>query len=357
MKKEIGSEFWTGCSPFGNYGCRCLLPKNWSYKEVLSGRVALECIVEVLVRKGLTSVYMPSYCCHTMIEPFLIHGFKIVFYDVSYSDSGFVLLFDANHGCDAVFLLDYFGHINDETSSIAKEQKAKCKTVIYDATHGIYSDFDPTVYDYVFGSYRKWMDVNCGFFAINGEPATEFEDDWKQFDKYVDIRTQLFDLKSRYMNGEDVEKHQFLSLINEAEDMLELRYHHALPDQRSLNVLLATDYTYLVLSRRRNAKFLMDYIADMADERVKCIVNKLGKYDTPLFVPVIVGEDYRNPLRRYLIEHDIYCPVHWPISGFHQIMSEGKVLFESELSLICDQRYTEGDMLRMAECIKQFLKF
>lgn len=356
MKKEIGSDFWTGCSQQGRHGCKWQQPKGWSLIETLSGRVALEYVVESLKLIGTTSVYMPSYCCHTMIEPFLKHGLKVAFYDVVLTETGLKRQFNPNHCCDVVFMLDYFGHIDEETSVIAKEQKAKGKTLIYDATHSIYSVFDPTIYDYVFGSYRKWMDVNCGFVAVKGKADIDLGADWHQFKAYTDMRTQMFDLKARYMNDEDVDKHQFLAWINEAEEMLERDYHHTLPDQRSLDVLWQTDYSYLVQSRRHNANILIKGIAELKDERVRCLMGELGRQDTPLFVPVWIHADIRNDLRRYLIEHNIYCPVHWPLSDLHTISIAATEIYQSELSLLCDQRYDHSDMYRIVETIKDYLK-
>lgn len=355
MLKEIGSEFWTNCSPCGKCGCEWPNAENWSVRECLSGRVALDYIVERLVEEGKTSVYMPSYCCHTMIEPFLKHNVKVSFYDVVPTESGLKRAFDPNHDCDVVFLLDYFGFVDVETKEIAKEQQLKGKQVIYDATHSIYSYFNYTDCDYVFGSYRKWMDVNCGFVAVKGNAVIDFGTDWKQFDAYIDIRTRLFDLKSRYMNDEDVDKQQFLTWINEAEEMLEHGYYHTLPDQRSLCVLKQTDYTYLVQSRRHNAKILMKGIADLADKRVRCLVSKLGTYDTPLFVPISVQSEHRDKLRRYLIENNIYCPVHWPLSELHTISKAANEVYQSELSLLCDQRYDCSDMCKIVETIKEYL--
>lgn len=356
MKKEIGSEFWTGCSLQGKHGCEWPNSLDWPLRETLSGRVALDYIVEKLVEEGKCSVYMPSYCCHTMIEPFLKHGVSVVFYDVVPTESGLWRVFDHNHGCDVVFLMDYFGFVSAETAEIAKEQNVKGKCVIYDATHSVYSDFNYSDCDYVFGSYRKWMDVNCGFVSVSGKAEIGFGNDWKQFDAYVDLRTRMFDLKGRYMDNEVVDKHQFLNWINEAEEMLEKEYHHFLPDQRSIEVLRQTDRPCLVQTRRHNANILMKGIADLSDERVRCFVDKIGTHDTPLFVPLFVRKEYRNELRRFLIEHSIYCPVHWPLSDLHTINQAATEVYQSELSLLCDQRYDHFDMYRIVETIKEYLE-
>ena len=64
--------------------------------------------------------------------------------------------------------------------------------------------------------------------------------------------------------------------------------------------------------------------------------------DCPLFVPIVVSKN-RNKVRQKLIEHKIYCPVHWP----HPNVACESNLYDLELSLVCDQRYTERDMERI----------
>ena len=40
-----------------------------------------------------------------------------------------------------------------------------------------------------------------------------------------------------------------------------------------------------------------------------------------------------------MIAKGIYCPIHWP-----EVMGAEVGVRANELSLICDQRYTDGDM-------------
>ena len=64
---EIGSEFWTNCTPRGqsNNGMRALkIYEAYSSHclETLSGRTALEYIVEIMYGQGKRMAYLPSYC-------------------------------------------------------------------------------------------------------------------------------------------------------------------------------------------------------------------------------------------------------------------------------------------------------
>lgn len=358
--REIGSEFWSECTPVNEqentmrpeviYGNR-----SFKVKETLSGRTALEYIVEILVDQGKMIAYLPSYCCHTMIEPFLSHGMVVKFYDISFSKEGLKRIIDEREEYDVIMLMDYFGHVDNETLQIAQNEKQKGKSVIYDSTHGMYSDVDYSPYDYIYGSYRKWVNINCGFFAWKEELNFDAINQDHDNGQYAILRNKLFDLKAAYMRGESVSKDEFLPLINEAESLLEKVYHHKGPDEQSKEVLRTSDADYIKNRRRLNAQTLIDAINDVNDCRVRCINSSLSDSDVPLFVPVLIMPTHRDALRRYLISKEIYCPVHWPHSELHKFMPGSEELFNSELSLICDQRYDKNDMMRIVECIQEYL--
>ena len=61
-------------------------------------------------------------------------------------------------------------------------------------------------------------------------------------------------------------------------------------------------------------------------------------------------------MRKILIEQKIYCPVHWPLSNLHNMEERTLSMIDCELSLVCDQRYTEKDMERIIEAINLFWK-
>lgn len=358
---EIGSEFWTDCTPRSNHGEFTMRPKGiyatHSVIETLSGRTALEHIVELLVKEGKKTAYLPSYCCHTMIEPFLSHGVQVSFYDVVTDDGGLKRNVVKNNQADVILLMDYFGHTDSETSVIAHQQKEAGKTVIYDATHSLYSNIDYTPYDYVYGSYRKWIDINCGFLAKDGEfEAASVTQNIAGDEPYPRIRTELFDLKAGYMSGKAIEKSSFLDKINVAEAILEEQYHHKLPDGRSLDVLRTANADFIKYQRRLNADALIDGINGINASRIRTINAKLSPDDTPLFVPVLVDTECRDALRRHLVNDFIYCPIHWPYSEMHRAAGPARKLFDAELSLICDQRYGREDMDRITESIRTFFK-
>lgn len=360
--KEIGSEFWTNCTPQTIDALYSICPKsiydNYPYAviETISGRTALEHIVEILVKEGKTSVYLPTYCCHTMIEPFLTHGMKVSFYDVMLSNNGLHRDIDLDNNYDVVFLMDYFGHTDEETLRIALYQKQRGKTLIYDATHSMYSNIEYDPYDFVYGSYRKWLDINCGFLAWKKVLSHGVITQNDNYEAYASIRTELFDKKSEFIKGGLIKKEEFLPLINMAETILEEQYHHKKPDPRSLEMLKHADAEYIKKRRIDNAKILTEAINKINDERIHCFNPILNTFDTPLFVPVFVSSKDRGELRKHLTTNSIYCPIHWPLSEFHPYITNSKALYDSELSLICDQRYDGEDMFRIIDNISNYLQ-
>ncbi len=349
---EVGSEFWTIGPEHGN-GIIDFLPEQFNVKYTLCGRTALDIIIEDLIREDkIHSVYMPSYCCFTMIEPFKKHGIKVVFYDVIPGKEGIESNYTENT-CDVVFLIDYFGYLSDKTLEFAKSEKKKDKTIIYDMTHSLFCMFDKqSWFDYVFGSVKKWMGVNAGFVAKKEKWYTFPE--LSSNDRFLELRNKAFDLKAEFIrNPESVDKNRFLKWFSQAEEVIESDYKYYGPDSRSIRILQTADIQELRKKRLANAQIIIDGLEGI--DGVAVLYKKVEDSECPLFVPLYIA-DYRDDLRKYLISNNIYMPVHWPISDLHCLNSSNDELFRKELSCVCDQRYDEQDMCRIVEAIRGFFK-
>ena len=75
-----------------------------------------------------------------------------------------------------------------------------------------------------------------------------------------------------------------------------------------------------------------------------------------MFVPILVPDGKRDGLKRYLIKKGIYCPIHWPVGKYHRLDERTEYIYKNELSLVCDQRYTEEDMERIVKAIQLFME-
>lgn len=329
---EIGSEFWDVPQSENDNG---IFPESTQW--FLSGRSALQAIIAEL--KGCRTVAMPSWCCDSMVKPFIDAGFNVHFYPVYFDE---VLQQDLEVNCDVLFLMDYFGYTGKQP-----ELSGYNGLVVRDVTHSIFSSAYPDA-DYYFGSLRKWCGIWTGGYAWAKDDHQLRKGINTDDCGYTELRRQAMKLKCEYINGQRKEK-SYLALFNDAEARLEdIGIIQAF--ERDVTVAKRLDVEFIKTQRRRNAEILRRAFPDWL------ILRNMKEEDCPMFVPVLVPDGKRNELRRHLIDNEIYCPVHWPVSEYHKLSDKTENLYANELSLVCDQRYTEEDMNRMVDVILKFQK-
>lgn len=336
--REIGSEFWDVPT---SGKTNTLFPESTQW--YLSGRSALQAIIREL--HGARSVSIPSWCCDSIIKPFVDAGMEICFYPV-WSNGVFHQQVDLNS--DVLLIMDFFGYTGEQPDLSGYKG-----IVIRDVTHSLFSS---TYCDasYYFGSLRKWCGIWTGGYgwASNGHQLTvESTSDCS----YVALRQKAMHLKNRFINqipdadGKLTMDKSYLSLYNEAEEKLD-DVGIAPADEIDIERALHLDVEFIKSMRRANAEVLRQAFSDLL------IFPKLKDTDCPMFVPIVVPDRKRDDLRRYLIQNEIYCPIHWPMSSYHKLSEEENSLYDNELSLVCDQRYAEEDMNRMVDEISRFWK-
>ena len=344
---EIGSEFWKNKKPYFNdnvFFC-------------LSGRTALNAIVKDAIKIfGIKSALLPSYCCHTMIEPFVKNGIAVRFYDV-YVNEYDILTADIPlpYKDEMLYIMKYFGDTDISYTGDGKDLSGWAVTV-EDLTHSCFCAGHESKADYCFASYRKWFAVD-GIAAVWSKHSRLAKMFNREFEEYCSIRNDAFEQKTRYMAGEPIAKETYLDIFAKAEDLLSEHYEGCIARPDSIGDLYRFIDTIkdVAQTRRSNAYTLQQGLSDM--DGIKCFVNFNDEAKCPLFVPILVKPALRDKLRSYLIQHEIYCPVHWPLSQYHSgISSRAKEVYDSELSLVCDQRYTKTDMALVIETIKLFQK-
>ncbi len=354
MYSEIGSEFWSGCSNEDGTGIYEYLPYRENVILTLSGRTALDLIIKDIKSKNekQLAVYMPAYCCHSMIQPFNDNGIEVKFYDVDFVNGRFTLDISSEDNSDIFFAMEYFGYHIDGFESNLQEQRNKGKIIIQDTTHSLFEKSSEHA-DYYFASIRKWFNVNAGYVSKNSLWSTKNE--LTSENTFSALRNDAFTLKKKYMEGEEIDKDKFLSEFGRAEEVVDKDYRNYRPDAASFETLERINTKELILRRRNNAKAL---IAELTSEKFKDVVatvDGINNDEVPLFVPIFVQER-RDELRRHLVANNIYLPVHWAEYDETSCPANAKKMYKTELSVVCDQRYDERDMFRIVECIKSYLK-
>lgn len=362
MVKEIGSEFWN------------VPQKHQNIKFLLSGRTALEYIIrEILSGCKADSVLLPSYCCHTMIEPFVRHGISIRFYDVYFDETlGLCADIPEPKKNEIFYYMTYFGTLNLQGINVG-DIRRKWRFIIDDSTHSwmskrairasgsepltglagvarqIGSEEDA---DYRFISFRKWTGLDAIAVAVKKDGQFQTESKKCTNKQYCDKRNLAFSLKNAYMSGESQDKAEFLTVFNEAEEMLEEDYVGYRPSIDTIEKLSNLDISFIKRKHRENAAALIAGLNDISG--IHLVFEKIDECETPLFIPILIPEG-RDGLRKFLIDNQVYCPVHWPLSEYHVGLSQrGKEIYAMELSLVCDQRYSVEDMERVVKLIRQY---
>lgn len=347
--REIGSEFWLEREPAATphrEGC-----------YVLSGRTAIDLIIQDIAKtRAVRKMYMPAWGCDSMIAPFLSRGIDVSVYDVelnadnnkSVKSGKSVVNNITNTDCtddtDVFYVTNYFGYENILPIETVKKFKEKGSIILYDRTHSFLMENDPylELADYSFASIRKWMGV------ISGAVVKGVKDCQLKPYPHLECKEQAMRMKKAFIEGDtSIDKQAFLNLYGEFGHHLVEVYQNYEMDNLSYALYKTEDLAAMRQKRRENAKYLHEHLKGVR------FIGKLTDNSVPLFVPVFFETtEQRNAVRKKLNEAQIYCPIHWPKPA--QIPADFTVnkIYDTELSLICDQRYDINDMKRIIETIR-----
>lgn len=342
MRIEIGSEFWLEQPVL-----QPVTDRDGVY--VISGRTAIDVILQEVMRtRKVRSVMMPAWCCDSMIAPFVSRGIEINCYDKGLAESADTaeILCDFRDFCENIlYVTNYFGYENTLSLEIVKQFKEKGAVILYDRTHSFLMDDDPylELADYSFASIRKWMGV-IGGAIVEGVKEVALKPC-----PYLEPKETAMRMKQAYTAGDDtIDKQEFLNLYGVFGHHLAEDYRDYAMDDLSYAVYKATNIEAMKAQRKGNAQYLHEHLTSVR------FMYDLTDKAVPLFVPLLFeSKEQRDAVRRKLIEAEIYCPIHWPKPALIPAGYAVNKIYDTELSLICDQRYTTEDMARMAAVINE----
>lgn len=334
MHRIIGGEFAIDSR---------LLSKNEKSIELQysSGRSALYSIL-MHIKGKRRKILLPSYLCDSITRTVIDAGWEYVFYTID----EFLHPLMNEHLCskikeyDAILLINYFGIIDlkVDISKIRRNSVDIC--IIEDDVQAFYVMND-SLADYSFTSLRKWFPCPDGaMMHANGlekiEPCIKMENEWSQYK----LAGNLLKEQSCYIDDSIM-----LSLLDKGEALLEDGYLSTC-SEASRHIFANLDLDRIAHQRKKNAYIL------------HCELDKLGirhmysDGEVPLFIPIFV--ENRDELRRTFFAEQIFVPKHWP--RISDELNGMNPLYDTELSLICDQRYGAEDMLKQIGVIKNFFK-
>ena len=354
--REIGSEFWLEDIEEKTFE---LKPPLWlnvetDNKFLLSGRTAIDYVLrDIKSNNVINNVYFPSYCCQSMIQPFIDHDINVVFYDVKYEGQ---LNFNINTAqeCDVFFAMNYFGFSKGRMDKYIEIFKQRNIIVIEDATHSLLSDNPYNANsDYIVASLRKWLPIISGGLAIKTKDAFNINFKNKTLQKMIKERKQAMKEKGMYIfDKNSINKKGFLKKYKNANEMLNKDYSLYNIDDYSYEIIQNLNLDLIISKRKKNAKFLYEKLTKI--NKYNLIFPEIEYEDCPIFVPIVFNDiSERNNLREHLTKNNIYCPVHWPKPDKLDCVSS-KSIYSKELSLVVDQRYDKSDMEYLVRRIEKF---
>lgn len=346
---EIGSSFWLEEPEKGekrNDGH--WYPGAGDDAVTFSGRAAIALALgDILKTRRIRKAYVPSYCCYSMLQPFVNLKIPYEFYNVRVDETTGKIQYDVDpkKKCDVLLIMKYFGADAEGYDEAIRQMKKNGGVVIEDVTHTLF-DQKPgnSDADYHVASLRKWMPTPAGGYLAKTEGILSEKPD-RESNHAVLKKLEAMTEKRAYMTGAGGSKEDFLIKFNSFEQALIQLDVKLKPDDATAEILESYDTEKMKARRRKNAEVLCQRLKEI---RGLSFLN--ADFDpetqTPLFVPVLLAAKKRDALRRYLIENGVYCPIHWP-----EVTGADPGIRTSELSLVCDQRYEEKDMNAMADLI------
>lgn len=351
--QEIGSEFWLQSDKYevaSQMNKVTLLGTYASQELFFLGRVALAAILDdLLTVRSIKTAYIPSYCCDSMIQPFIKRKIKVKYYDVYYEDE-IKYSITEQCTCDLFLAMNYFGSRNKMLDEYIELFKNRDVIVVEDITHTLLNQTPCNEKsDYVIASIRKWLPLLSGGFACKMKGAFYFEKRNKVNEELINIRKQAMRHKALYIeNGLEALKSTYLKEFALYNEGLNQVADGTMMDEYSKYLLSIADFKEIKEKRIRNMEYLAKGIKHIKGVKEVC-TYQLG--ECPLFYPIYLEYPIRKDIQRRLAEHQIYCPIHWPIPN----ESCRSNLYDRELSLICDQRYGVEEMDSQLQLLHQIL--
>lgn len=347
---EVGSEFEYDFGAVEN----CSMLPSWLYLGedqllTFSGRTSIDIALEDI--KAPVKAYVPSYCCESMLNPFVLRNIPLSFYSVNFDDCLVMDFSTEIEKCNVLLIANYFGFKSSPFPlDLIRRFRTKGGVVIYDATHSLFMNEIPLdECDYIVASLRKWGPLLSGGFCCKIKGRFSNRNLFSVEPAFLSKKQKAMQDKFNYLHRDEIVlKKDFLDAFGELNHRFDENYQRIEIDQVSLNILNSWDRDCIRRKRNENARFLNERISFFSELQP---LLRMSSDDCPLFFPVMVKNGKRDQLRKFLNQNGFYCTAHWP-------RKSGKCesnIFDAELSLTCDQRYNTDDMKKIIKLLETAL--
>lgn len=311
-----------------------------------SGRSAIRFVCGLSSKK---TVLLPDYLCDSMIQPFVEENFKIDFYKIDDNLEPIIKSIKAGENYGIFVHLGYFGNkSSDKLYDTIRVFKSLETLVIEDITHSLFSKTKlSTNSDYYVCSIRKWLGVPDGGILLSNHQIQ------LQLNFFNSELLEYYNKGSKLKKNKDTIKtfnESYLEHFAKAEETLNQSNVIYSISSLSKDILHRYDFKKMVSIRQENAAYLSHELNELG---LKTLQFDFDLF-TPLFIPIFFANSIeRDYYKSHLIKSGIYTPIHWRKPIHKDINNE---LYDLELSIPCDQRYTLEDMKKIITEIKKIME-
>lgn len=334
----IGGEFPIEVTDVLNVGIKhSEVPDIYTYS---SGRAALYQILKFLKQeKGINHILLPDYLCSSVLVPVKALGLDFKFYPIDeqleLEASSFAKLYKKD---SAVLVINYFG-LKDLNAQIQVLRSLDDNAIIIEDDVQAYYEFKKPLgkVDFKFTSLRKTFAVPDGGLVKTKCQLPKVETP-NTFGQYKAAAALLKSMREGNFNDQI-----YLEMFEKGESIIDSELECGM-SQIAEKLYGSLDEEHIRIRRLNNARHLVDLLKKNG---IKPLLP-LTEGHVPLFIPIILKN--RDEVRRRMFQHEVFCPVHWPLEGMD--LKRGKVMAETELSLIIDQRYGQKELGEIISILK-----
>ncbi|WP_350560607.1 hypothetical protein [Psychrobacter sp. CAL346-MNA-CIBAN-0220] len=305
---------------------------QFPYPQAKKYNSARSAFFDLLSQSDIKKIWMPKFICNSMIEPLLILGIKIYYYDLN---NEFYPKIPSYLGEDEyIFYVNYFGlctSVQQKLLSIYPNKK-----IIFDHSQAFFVEpFEcfGTIY-----SLRKFLPLAEGGLLISKSLTTPS------------------------YNGRSIEEmiqqynHLFIRRLSDSSQAYEVfkKNEDSLNDCVPKNISKITqdlmdcfDYKNIKSKRLENFTFLHDQLG-----KINQLNIDIDKIESPLTYPLLLDKK----ISKELIINKVFTPTYW-FDSLERVTvgSFEHRLISNTTHLICDQRYFQKEMQIQINIVKEYL--
>lgn len=320
-----------------------------------SGRSAIR-VLDSLVGKGV--LLLPAYICESIALAYK-NKYEIRFYHINRDFS--ICIEDLEKKLDnrvvAVYIMHYFGKLQDiQILNVISEKKQKYGfKIIEDTTHSIFTK-KRSIGDYCICSLRKWFPIMDGGVLYSEKPLSAIVGQGIPH-KNPSEKLNAMILKHLHIEGKLDCNRLYRKIFMDEEDKLDSQKEVYYMSDLSKCLLSYFSVSELMEKRKRNYQELDNILKGIG---VKGALK--GEGFVPLCYPMYI--ENRDEFRKYLIERQVYCAVHWPLENLESEHNRTDLKWDDTaiqmsrniISLPIDQRYDKKHVQYLGSLIKDYVE-